>query len=204
MNYTDYTYFTGDIDITFENQDPTGFTRDYITPLEEEISVRVMGRKLYNESQAGIIEPTPDQKWLDLRDGVEFDVEFEGITYPVKWNGLQNTEKKSLLSYYIYAEWLSKNYKQLLGTGVAIAKKKNATTTDVREYILQSQSKAKALIGDYPVKSDKYQNVILIDDIDVDLIKIFEPTLFNFLYHKRADYPSWVFTPYEFGNYFDI
>jgi len=202
--FIDTSYFSGNIDIPFENKDTSSFNSKYIVPLEEYILVKILGRKLYDEFITGINEATPDQKWIDLRDGVLFDIEHNGNEYPIKWNGLINTEKKSLISYYIYIEWLKGNYTQLLGTGIAISDKKNAKTVDVREKYLFAENQAVNLIGEYPIAKTELNKIVLPDDMDVDYIKIFEPTLLNFLYHNKDDYTSWVFSPLKKSNYWDI
>jgi hypothetical protein len=102
MSLIDSTYFVGDIALPNLDEVPNTF-QDTMDRYEEEILKKLLGYQLYNAFIAGIaVEPTPDQKWLDLRDGAEFTFDFCGETITQKWNGLINTDKVSLISYYVY------------------------------------------------------------------------------------------------------
>ena len=61
---------------------------------------------------------TPDQKWIDLRDGAEYT--YNNKTY--KWFGLNN-----LLIPAVYAEWLGDTFDKATNIGIGLNQKENFT-----------------------------------------------------------------------------
>ena len=64
---------------------------------------KLLGNELYYEFDTGISLPTPDQKWLDLRDGADFTTS-DGKN--LKWLGLKN-----LLKFFVFYEYKKDNIK---------------------------------------------------------------------------------------------
>lgn len=206
MTLTDFLYFKGDINIPMDNINSVDFTNDYITVYEEEILAMVLGRDLYNDFMAGLGEDSVLAKWTALRDGKEYQVTDNGNTMTVKWEGLKNSKRVSLLSYYIYINWTRSNYQQNTAIGVTSADKENARDVSAREKVVHAYSACKKLVGEYHYKSDYEINVLYQKDIEEENLKKLDPSLFNFLYYNRSDYTNWVFRfPDIYGvNMFDI
>lgn len=105
MALIDSTYFFGELSIS----QPTATLQMLIDTKEPELLTKLFGYPLYKEYAAGIAAGTPDQKWLDLRDGVEYTSESGVLT---KWPGLRftlGTAKKSLIANYVYWFYLADN-----------------------------------------------------------------------------------------------
>lgn len=209
MRFTDITYYRGEILIPFANKDTTSFEETYIDVFEEDLLVCVLGRKLYNEFIAGLSVADPlviDPIWIAIRDGKEYNIMHDGLPMTVKWEGLKNTKKVSPLSYFVYTQYIKDNYKQMTGLGNSVATKENAESVSISEKAVNAYRKCARLSGHYPCKSDYYNNLLYPNDIDEDLLEVLAPSLLNFLYYHKTDYPSWVFKfPDIYGvNDFDI
>lgn len=177
----DTDYFKGQIDIPFDNFDDESFQTDYIDVYEKEVLIKLLGYDLYTRFKAGLEEATVDQKWTDLKEGADYDVEVSGIIYKSTWNGFVNDEMISLIAYYIYYKWLEKNNEQLTGTGVGIANKENATDFDKNKKLVQSWNLASQLAG-------------CEGNTELD------PTLYNFLKNFETDYEPIVFQELGYMN----
>ena len=123
-NLIDTSYFINDIYLpTDECPDLTGF----ITKFEPEILKKVLGYDLYAVFIAALAG-TPASKWTDLRDGADYDV--SGITY--EWRGLINTEKDSLIAYYVFYKYTFMGMNTNSGVGIKMTNSENSTITDKR------------------------------------------------------------------------
>lgn len=178
------TYYKGLIEIPFDNKDTSEFTANYQNIYEKEILIRSLGYTLYLEFTTALAG-TPAQKWTDLLQGKEYTVTYEGETHTVKWNGFQNTDKVSLITDWVYFNWLRQNNEQLVGTGVSSANKENATDYDKNFKLVQAHNRCAELIG-------------CENDNEI------APTLYNFLYNHPDDYTKWVFTELEQINVLGI
>jgi hypothetical protein len=182
----DLTYFKGMINIPFDNQDADSFQADYIDVYEKEVLIRLLGYDLYKRFAAGLlVEPTIDPIWLALRDGKEYNVDINGNTHVVKWNGLVNTDGISLISDYTYYKWLSQNNEQLTGTGVGKANKENATDYDKNKKLVQAWNRANENAGYNGWNS-------------------LAGSLYNFLNNHQTDYEPIVFIELGFINVLGI
>lgn len=73
MSFTDKTYFNGDLHISQLQQTAVQEKLDYfISIYEPECLKKLLGYKFWKEFTDGLLEASPEQKWLDLRDGAEF------------------------------------------------------------------------------------------------------------------------------------
>ena len=96
-NIIDSTYFTGEILLTNKDALATDLTQA-INQYEKEILISLLGYKLYKLMSASpTVEP-----YKSLIEGAEFDLTFAGITQTLKWEGLKNSAKISLIAYYVY------------------------------------------------------------------------------------------------------
>jgi len=103
----DRTYFVGEINIPNVDQSAIGSLVDlFIQKYEPAFLQAALGYDLYKAFTAGIASATPEQKWKDLRDGVEYTDQQGNLT---KWKGLITADpKESLIANNIYY-WYSRN-----------------------------------------------------------------------------------------------
>ena len=123
MSIIDSTYFIRDINL------PSGAFSDldlYIETYEKEMLIKLLGYSLYAEFIAGIADPSPAQKWLDLRDGLTYT--YAGKT--VRWNGLKNTDKISPIAYYVFCKYVVSKQIAQTQTGANLPKQENSTVAD--------------------------------------------------------------------------
>lgn len=172
-NIIDHTYFIGQINVPFDNTSATGFETEYIKPYQREILLRLLGYDLYRRLEQGYQSGTPSI-WVDLVEGKEYTVDVQGVEHLVKWNGLKNIDKVSLIAYYVYFKWLRQNNEQLTGTGVSKADKENATDYEKDFKLVAAWNMANDLAGAF------YNDPL-------------QASLFNFLKNHKADYEPIVF-----------
>jgi len=189
-NIIDVNYFVGQIAIPFDNVDPDEFTSTYIAVYEREILIRFLGYDLYKRFTEGLAQPSPAQIWLDLRDGVEYTVDVNSVSHLIKWNGLANSDKVSLIAYYVYYKWLSQNDTQVTGTGVGRSTKENAEIYDPNFKLVQAWNNVLELSG-------------------LNWYPKTEPTLYNFINDNKETYlpdefDPWIFKPIEPANFLGI
>lgn len=158
----------------------------YINRYEEEILTGLLGYSLYKDFIAGIGVGSPDQKWLDLRDGVEYEINYNGDTRTVKWNGLINAAKVSLIAFYIYWQYKKVNTTITTNVGGVDPKSENSVRVIERQKLVEVWNRMIAIYGRCT---------------DSEL----KPTAYNFLNeHFEDDYPNWEFTEEDRVNEFDI
>lgn len=200
----DYTYFKSDIQIP--NLDKTWVLENlnnFITEYEKTILVDLLGYDLYKKFIEGV--EANEQIYLDLRDGKEYTVEYSGSDYTVKWAGLKNDEKISLLAYFTYFYLVRDNQIPLTGTGTVINANDNSKVVSPVDKLSNAWNKGVELYG------IKAGNVIR-EKVIINGLTYFQPTLkhyistsaYNFLYWNKEDYPTWIFTEKSFINKFGL
>lgn len=177
-------YFKGLIYIPFANKNNDEFIANYLDVYEREILIRLLGYTLYKELIANY-NPANDDIWKDLVQGKEYTVTYKEVDYTVKWNGFQNTIKQSLITDWVYFNWLQQNNEQLTGVGVSSSLKENASDFDPNFKKVQSHNRCAEVAG------KQYDNILA-------------PTLYNFLDNHTDDYTNWVFTELEKINVLGI
>ena len=177
-NLTTIDDYVGALNIPFNNQDTADFELNYIALYECEILIKVLGYKLYRDFIDGLDEVTPLQKWLDLKNGAEFNSYYSSTL--LYFDGL-----KKVCANWVYFRWLENNNEQLTGTGVAIANKENSTNFDKNKKMVFANNQAACIIGTELDSEDK-------------------PTLYNFLKVKEVDYPNALFSELGFINVLGI
>ena len=124
MAIIDKTYFINDIQLP---TDEVGAKIDaLILRMEPEIIEKCLGFSLKNEFYTALLNPSPEQKWLDLRDGKIYEI--DGISY--QWIGFKNTQKQSIISYFIYCEYLLETTKNIASSGGKIVQAENSIISD--------------------------------------------------------------------------
>lgn len=116
---------------------PNTFT-DFVDYLEEEALVNLLGRSFYDLMIAGLAEATPDQKWLDVRDGADYT--YNGVGYA--FGGL-----KKLLTPYVYAEFVREDFEKYSGVGALKPKAENADVISPRRMITKGWNKYVEMLG---------------------------------------------------------
>lgn len=119
MSIIDQTYFEKrllaipNLDKEYVSENLDNFIEEY----EDAYLDTMLGTKLKNQFIAGLaVLPTPDQIWLDLLNGKEYDI--SGITY--RWQGFNNDKKLSPIADYVFCKFTTDN--QFLNTGVSDSK----------------------------------------------------------------------------------
>lgn len=124
MAITDRTYYINDISLPI---DEVGAQIDaLILRFEPEIIEKCLGFSLKNDFYTGLEADPILQKWLDLRDGKIYTI--EEISY--QWIGFANASKKSIISYFIYVEYLIETTRNIAGSGGKIIQSENSVISD--------------------------------------------------------------------------
>jgi hypothetical protein len=213
MSLIDTTYFINDIDIAgsiLEND-----FDQIIDRYEPEILTDLLGYELYKALVADLDSngKPQTQRFIDLIDGAEFSFEFNSDTINTKWNGLRNTAKKSLISYFVYYQYRGENDSFYSAAGSQVEPTfENATKSDNWPKLVNSWNKMLELYGLTP---DVYKNhwrqyycYYSVDWTWRDTSEFShyndEPSCYNFLLANVNDYPEWVFKPKFKLNQFGI
>ena len=91
MPYLNESYFTGAIYLPFKNPEFLEFFRNSLKDLEKNLLIDIFGYDFYKQFTDGIAQASPDQKWIDIRDGQVYtdksDVyqEYKGIVNVFKY-----------------------------------------------------------------------------------------------------------------------
>lgn len=116
---------------------------------EEEQLTSIIGYTLYKQFTTGLaVTPTPDQKWLDLRDGKEY-INSNGKIY--KYKGM-----KKIFIPYIYAMWLRANFDNDSAVGIALALTENAEIISPSTRICNAYNDHSKLVGDSCINNSLY------------------------------------------------
>jgi len=115
----DHTYFTQKLSLPQRgNTEGQELIADFIETYEEEYLKKVLGYDLWKAFDAGIAgSGTPDQRWLDLLDGLEFTY----LSRNYKWEGF-STANKTPIANYVYYKWMedTAEHNTLVGTAVQV------------------------------------------------------------------------------------
>ncbi len=133
------------------------------------------------------VEPV-EEKWTDLADGKDYTVDYNDVTYNVRWDGLRNTVKESLIAYYVYNRYVRANYQQLTGLGVGAQHMENAEIVSPNQKLIWSNNECARLSSDMQLTSPSLFN-FLSNAVDVDDVPI---------------YTNWLYTPIAEMNMFDV
>lgn len=178
-NLIDTSYFIAEISLPID--DIGNNLTEYITRFEPKILESCLGYDLYKDFLAGLEETVIQDKWKDLRDGVEYEVN----GYTVKWPGLINTQKESLIAYYVYYQFakLASTYNS--GSGLKLSTSENSAIADYRHKQVYAYNKCLDMIG-------------------CQGETVYTGSLYNFLYENQANYENWIFTKLQKVNMFNI
>lgn len=179
MSLTDYTYFVRDINLPV-NAGTTADLTASIARYEPDILRRLLGYDLAKLVIAYDSSTSP-QRIKDIVEGKEYT---EGA-YTVKWNGLKNTEKVSLLAYYVFIQYVKDHAIDFQNVGAAASTAENAVNVGPGVLIQRASASMIELTGFSG--NDPYL-----------------PSLYNFMAKHESDYPEWIWTEPEIENHFGI
>lgn len=125
-NLIDTTYFINEISLPVD--EISSELTSFITKYEKEILIKILGYDLYKAFTTALTGFDPAEKWGLLRDGCDYEI--SGITY--NWPGLINTEKESLIAYYVFYQFSCNSSTFNSSIGGQIIKSENSVLTDNR------------------------------------------------------------------------
>jgi hypothetical protein len=193
MMFIDSSYFVGEINV------PNAVTdlalSQAIDQYEKEILIQLLGYKLYSLLVADCTLGVPaTQIYKDLVDGAEFTHN----DIPLKWNGLKNTDKVSLIAYYVFYKYVERDVTRLYGTGMSMSSEGNGwTRVSPVNKLCAVWERMRELYGKIPAEYKTLYNTPVISFNN-------NPSAYNFLYVNKDDYPDWTFTPQWNINAFGI
>ena len=151
MSLIDSTYFIGEIALpTFKFKPIT----DYITRYENRVIYDLFGYTLGNLIIAYDSGTSP-QKIKDIVEGKEYTISADSTGYynpggediQIKWNGLLNTNKVSLLAYWIYYWFCRENDSYITNIAGVKAKAENAENVGFTAKAAYSWNEMQKLYG---------------------------------------------------------
>lgn len=191
-NLIDKTYFIGEITLPGKVLDGTyADITQFITRYEKEALIDLLGYTLYKALKAEIdsVPQTFTTKWSRLVNGYEYTEDYLGDEHTVRWNGLVNTDKVSLLAYYIYYKYVYHHVTHTSSIGEVIASAENANRISVADRLVNAWNRYIELRGHW---ADHLIN----------------PTAYNFLKKYEDDqtnsYDKWLFMGLNRTNTFGI
>jgi hypothetical protein len=204
MSFIDSSYFVGEINIPNASTD-TSLTQA-IDQYEKEILISLLGYKLYSLLIADLVNGIPvTQIYLDLVNGAEFTYSFRGEDITLKWEGLKNSAKVSLIAYYVFYKYVERDVTRYYGTGVSMAVPANGQSGWERVSSMNKLcavwERMRELYGKVPL--DYEPEKTLIGDMLPHTFNL-DPSAYNFLFTNKDDYPDWLFTPIRNINVFNI
>lgn len=135
----DITYFFGNILIAQKSSD-AGNINWFIQEYEPKVLLALLGYDTHKLLLAHIAGPAV-ARFTDLVDGKEY-TDMNGIVR--KWRGLkftENTNKISLIAYYVYCKYAANESSSTTGTGEKVADAQNSSSTSARKKISDAWNK---------------------------------------------------------------
>jgi hypothetical protein len=179
MPLIDRTYFVGEINLPNTNQTAVQENIDFlISKREPELLIALFGYEMYKAFTTGLTEDPIPQRWVDLRDGVDYQ---DGDVLR-HWMGLVAVDgevKESLIANYVYCWYMRKEATQTSGVGEVATKTENSA----RVSPMAKQVRAWNEMVDWIAE------------------------LFNFLQVKKEDYPEWkpdIIGEFDYINAFNL
>jgi len=189
MSLIDASYFWGEINLPANKYSDLD---SFIERFEKELIVKLFGYTLYKLINAyNPDKPTDtDQRIRDIIEGKEFTLNEQ--TY--KWNGLRNTEKVSVIAYYVYVHYMRGIETQTTTTGESKNKKVNSVSVSPVQKISNAWTQMRILIGPYCLQAEYYPGY------STDYYN----SLFFFMSNFYDTYPEWEWSEIGSINSFDL
>jgi hypothetical protein len=196
--FIDSTYFVGEINIPNASTDNS--LTQAIAQYEKEILIQLFGYKLYSLLVADCTLGVPaTQIYKDLVDGAEFTLNDQLL----KWEGLANSGKLSLIADYVYFKYVERNITHLYGTGVSMPPKGNDwERVNPVNKLCAVWERMRERYGKIP---PEYKGIYRKPILGTSTSPFnYDPSAYNFLFVNKLDYPDWIFTPQWNINTFGI
>ena len=198
MSIIDSTYFQGEILLTNKTDLSTDIAQA-INQYEKEILISLMGYETYKLMTAGAaVEP-----YKSLIEGAEFELTFDGITQTLKWEGLKNSIKESLIAYYIYYKYQERNFIKPGAIATVKPKAENSEVVSPYPKMVNAWNRMIELYGYTPNAWFKRSGSQLMQP-DGEMIFNFAPSAYNYMSANIDYFPKWIFTPLRMINSFGI
>lgn len=161
----------------------------YITMYEKQVLIDLLGYPLYKDLQAEIDADSYSTRWDRFVNGHEYTIDYAGEETTVRWNGLINDDKQSLLAYFIFYYYLKFHTTFTSNRGQLLANSENAEAHNPAQIMSNAWNLGRELYG------------------VIDSEKIV-PSAYNFLYNFEDDetdgFEGWIFTPCGHHNSFGL
>jgi hypothetical protein len=144
------------------------------------------------------------QRFKDLINGSEFTIE-EDDNRLCKWKGFRNSEKDSLIAYYVYYQYVYQYHIHLSGVGSVNYQAENgekATPFDKLEIAWRNFMQLYSAFDFETNEAYFYEDGMKVSDLPG--ILNYYPTAYNFLYVNADEYPEWIFKPQYNKNIFSL
>ena len=195
MSLIDSTYFAGEILLTNKTDLATDITQA-ITQYEKEILIYLLGYELYN----AMITNQSTEPYKSLIEGAEFEMTFGGIEQTLKWEGLKNSVKESLIAYYVYYKYQERNF--IKPGAISTVKPKAANSDIVSPYpkMVNAWNRMISLYGFIPTMWFLHGMKIM----QPSSVYEFSPSAYNYILANIDSFDNWIFTPVRTINVFGI
>lgn len=176
MSLIDRTYFIGELNIPGTDKTEVQERLDwFIAKYESELLLNIMGYRLYTDFAAGIAVLSPEQKWLDLKNGVQYT---NKSNKPDNWKGMViATPKQSFIANYVYFFWMKDHASYTSTTGEVRNKPENAMNVWHGEKMVRAWNEMSSwvdqLIAYLNVKRDDYTG--WTDQNSYDVQRVYRP-----------------------------
>ena len=175
-NLIDKTYFIDEINLPSSMlTGDTEIITAYINKYEKDILIKLLGYNLYKALKEQIEAGTYSAPWKGLIEGAEYDVEYGNDTYLVKWGGLINAEKVSLIAYYVYYNIVRDTVTSTSGIGEMLNNVENGSRITPADKQIFAYNRMVELMGGS-------------EDT------LFSPTAYRYLEEHESDFDKWLFT----------
>lgn len=208
MPFIDSTYFVGEINIpnkTGTVSNDTAITQA-ITQYEKEILIQLLGYKLYSlliadcTGEGGV---PVTQIYIDLVNGAEFTHAYQGQDIVLKWEGLKNTAKQSLIAYYTFYKYVEREVTHLTQLGIVLSETMKGQRASSTAKLINAWERMRELYGRVPPNYKRYfTNPVLGSSLSYTFND--DASAYNFLFANKTDYPDWRFMPQWNINQFGI
>lgn len=166
----DTSYFVHDINVpTGSNLVATNTLTTLISTYEPKVLKELLGYELY-----ALTLTESSTRMTRLIEGYEYTISYNGRDQKVKWNGLKNSEKISLIAYYVYYWYKRINNVHTANVGTVKPDQENSMIASPNQQIGNAWYQMRELYG-YCGQSE------------------LAPSAYNFLKKYESDYPEWIF-----------
>jgi len=206
MSFIDNTYFINDINVPLSSNSVLNSNFEgSIDRYEDEILKSLLGYTLWKSLKDDLDDngdpKTP--KFIDLVTGAEFSFDWDGYTINTKWNGLVNSDKESLIAYYVYYKYRRDFESNYTGVGETKSKSENSKHVSPAPKMVVAHNRMVDLYGQIPRRLTRFYPQWFLNNGNYEHFNA-EPSAYNFLLANISDYSDWVFKPISKINSFGI